>query len=218
MKELGRKPGLGIGLATFLFMGIVLTACRISHESSPRFAGDSGIGLGRASTNTLATHVIESGARLRVGELLGITFADVPTPIPSFEGRIKDDGKITLIQNQSFVAAGKTISELEKEIHDRYVPDYFRNLTVTIRVEGRFFYVDGQVRNPSRQPYLGDITVLGAIAAASGPTDFAKLTKVRILRAAGKVDIVNYKKAKEYPKLDLPIYPGDRIYVPRKFW
>ena len=217
MKHLGKKSGLWFGLASLLVMGTVLTACRLFHESSPSFGGDLGGEAMQASTNTLATTAIELG-RLRAGELLMVTFADLINPIPPFEGRIKEDGKITLPQNQDFVAAGKSVAELEKEIHDRYVPKFFVNLTVTVKEEERFFDVDGQVNARSRQPYLGGITVLGAIAAAGGFTDFAQTKKVQIIRGNNTKVVVNCKKAKDHPQLDLPVYPGDRIYVPRRWW
>ncbi len=208
-----RKTGLllqsMVGFLLFIGTALLLTACRVPEPvATPRYVPTAG----PATTNML------SPSRLRVGETLVITFADVPNPIPPFEGRIREDGKITLTMNQEFEAAGKTIAELEREIRDRYVPKYFQNLTVTVRAPERFFYVDGQVRMPSRQAYLGEITVLGAIAAAGGFTDFAQPKKVRILRADGKVEIVDCKRAQRDSRFDVPIYPGDRIIVPRRFW
>src|SRR3974377_792535 len=48
----------------------------------------------------------------RIGDSLTITFMDTPSLIPSFEGRIKEDGTITLTLNQSFKADGKTRGDL----------------------------------------------------------------------------------------------------------
>ena len=45
---------------------------------------------------------------LRVGDSLTIIFTDTPSPIPAFEEKIKEDGTITLILNQTFKADGKT--------------------------------------------------------------------------------------------------------------
>ncbi|MCS7336920.1 MAG: polysaccharide biosynthesis/export family protein [Verrucomicrobiae bacterium] len=198
-----------VGVVLVASAVICLTGCRIPQP--PPVSGYTPTPV-TGSTNVL------SPSRLRVGELLTVTFTDVPNPIPPFEGRIREDGKITLTMNQEFEAAGKTIAELEREIRERYVPKYFQNLTVTVRAPERFFYVDGQVRMPSRQPYYGEITVLGAIAAAGGFTDFAQPKKVRILRADGKVELVDCKRAQRDARYDVPIYPGDRIIVPRRFW
>ncbi len=198
-----------VGFLLFASAALLLTGCRLPPP--PPSAGYTPI------TSPTGTSML-SPSRLRVGELLSVTFTDVPNPIPPYEGRIREDGKITLTMNQEFVAAGKTVAELEKEIRDRYVPKYFQNLTVTVRAPERFFYVDGQVRIPSRQAYLGEITLLGAIAAAGGFTDFAQPKKVRILRADGKVEMVDCKRAQRDSRFDVPIYPGDRIIVPRRFW
>jgi polysaccharide export outer membrane protein len=155
---------------------------------------------------------------LRAGELLTITYSDLVNPQLPFEGRIREDGTITLLLNQTFTAVGKTIVEFEKEIRDRYVPKLFVNLTATVRVHDRFFYVSGEVRQPSRQEYRSDITVLGAIAASGGFTDFANRKKVQVIRADNRKVKVNCEMARERPELDLPIYPNDRVIVPRRFW
>lgn len=198
-----------VGFVLFVCAALLLTGCQVPQP--PTTYGYTPT-VGPTGTNLL------SPSRLRVGEMLVITFADVPNPIPPYEGRIREDGKITLTMNQEFVAAGKTVAELEREIRDRYVPKYFQNLTVTVRAPERFFYVDGQVRLPSRQQYLGEITLLGAIAAAGGFTDFAQPKKVRIIRADGKIEEVDCKRAQRDSRFDVPIYPGDRIIVPRRFW
>ena len=76
----------------------------------------------------------------------------------------------------------------------------------------------GQVRKPDRYEYLSTMTVLQAIKAAGDFTDYAKKTVVEVTRANGTKIIVNCKKAQKNPRLDIPIYPGDSIYVPVRFW
>ncbi len=200
-----KTVGLSLRLAACLSLAAVLEGCGTTPTASP------------PSAQTAPTPVDQEG-RLRAGELVTIAYSDIsPAPQP-FQSRIREDGKIMLLLNQEFVAAGKTVAELEKAIHDWYVPKYFVNLTATVRVEDRYFYVDGQVKGSSRLEYRGHITVLGAIAAAGGFTDFAKPSAVKIIRANGKIEIVNCRKARNDSRLDLPIYPGDRIIVPRRFW
>lgn len=111
---------------------------------------------------------------------------------------------------------GMTTAELEKKLHDLYVPKYFIQLSVNVNSENRFVYVQGEVNNKSRQVYSGRITVLGAIAASGGFTDFAKKTKVRVIRGNGKIVYVNCDKALDNPTLDIEIFPGDKIIVPRR--
>ena len=157
---------------------------------------------------------------LRVGDSLTITFTDTPVPIPTFDEKIKDDGTITLTLNQTFKAAGKSRGDLEKEIRARYVPDYYKYMTVSVKQQEstRWYYVDGEVKMPNRWIYNSRITVLQAIASSNGFTDFANKKKVRVTRVDGRTEIVNCVKALGNPKLDLEIYPGDKIHVPRRLW
>ena len=155
---------------------------------------------------------------LRINDSIKVIFSDLPTPQLPFEERVKEDGTITLLQNQTFNAAGKTRGELEREIRIRYVPDFYRNLTVTIQPQDRFYFVDGEVKEPNRQIYLSHMTVLKAIASCRGFTDFAKKTAVRLTRADGTTYIIDCKKALKDPRLDLEVFPGDNINVPRGIW
>ena len=163
---------------------------------------------------------LETDHLLRVGDTLIVTLTDTPVSIPPFQGPIGDDGTITLTLNQTFKAAGKSSSDLAKDIRDRYVPNYYKYMTVSVNQldSTRWYYVDGEVRVPNRQIYNSRITVLKAIASAGGFTDFAKKTKVMVTRVDGRTQIVNCSKALKNPALDLEIYPGDKIHVPRRFW
>jgi polysaccharide export outer membrane protein len=156
----------------------------------------------------------------RVGDSLTIIFMDTPTSTAPTEEKIKEDGTITLILNQTFKADGKTRGELEKEIRARYVPDYFKYLTVTVKrdVNTQWYYINGEVKSPARQIYASRITVLKTIASAGGFTDFANRKKVRLTRLDGRTMTVNCRKALENPALDLEVYPGDTVHVPRRLW
>jgi protein involved in polysaccharide export with SLBB domain len=157
---------------------------------------------------------------LGVGSSLTITLTDTPNPIPIFEGKIKEDGTITLTLNQTFKAAAKTPGDLEKDIRACYVPKYFKYMTVAVKQEPTtlWYYVDGEVKGPSRQLYNIRITVSRAITSTGGFTDFANKKKVRLTRVDGRTQIVNCVKVRDNPSLDPEVYPGDKIYVPRRFW
>ena len=154
------------------------------------------------------------------GDAVEVVFMDTPTSVPVVLDRIKETtGDITLMENQTFHVAGKTRAEIEKEIHDRYVPDYFRKLTVTFKhqEEKRFYFVNGEVKAPARQIYVSQMTVTKAIASVGGFTDFAKKTAVQLTRADGRKEKpINFNDAQKDPKLDLEVFPGDTIWVPRK--
>ncbi len=153
------------------------------------------------------------------GDSLTITFSDLPNLTPAFQAKLKEDGTITLLLNQTFTAAGKTRGDLEREIRERYVPRLFKYMTVTITRETQtlFYYLDGEVKGPARQIYVSRITVLKAIASAGGFTEYAKKKAVKLTRLDGRKVTINCVKALDDPSLDLEVYPGDKIYVPRKF-
>ena len=203
--------GLGTGL--LLAVTLFLTGCGTpSGGTNPPPAGAvTGAGAPPQGTNLLTGAV--SFETLLVGEKLTITFLD-PSGTPPFERKLPADGKITLLYDQEFDAVGKTVSELEKEIRTRYVPKYFTRLSIQIKTENQIFYVTGQVHKPDRYEYMSTMTVLKAVSAAGGFTDYAKRWAVEVTRADGTKILVDCKKAQRNPKLDVPINPGDRIYVP----
>lgn len=166
--------------------------------------------------NAMVPH-IHSG-RLTSGDLVRIVFSDVPQPPQAVEIRIPEDGRITLPYNITVNAIGKTVSQLQEEIRNEYVPKLFVRLTVNINTEKRFYFVGGEVRLPNRQEYNGDLTVLRAIDTAGGFTDFAQRKKIELRRASGEVHFINWEKARKNPRLDVKVYPNDQIIVHRKLF
>jgi protein involved in polysaccharide export with SLBB domain len=138
---------------------------------------------------------------------------------PQWQQVVREDGTITLPLNKSIVASGKRKGELEDAILKLYVPDTLKRLTVNIRSEERTYFVEGEVRTPGQRPHTGLITATKAIAAAGDFTDFAKKTDVEIIRGStGEVIHMNAKKALRDPSLDVPVFPGDRVHVNRRFF
>lgn len=155
---------------------------------------------------------------IRVGDKVEVSLSDVLTPYPTVAQRVREDGTISLPLNVSVVAAGKKAGELEAEIHAAFVPKYFNRVTVNVRVEERVLYVGGQVRRPDRYVYVGEMTLLGVIKMAGDFTEYAKKTQVQVTRKDGTRFVINCKKALKDQKYDIPVYPGDNIYVPTRVW
>lgn len=171
-----------------------------------------------AGTNDVPL-TVNSTDSLELGNQITITFSGLSTiPIP-YSCRIREDGTISPpYLKEPIIAAGKTIGELERELEKEYVPAIYKTINVTIRTADRFFYVGGEVRQPSRQIFIGRITVTQAIQSAGDFTDFADQREVRVIRATGKVDIIDCKAALDDPTRDLPVYPGDNIVVGRRLF
>lgn len=172
-------------------------------------------------TPTMSTDApAHAAGTFNVGDLVIVNFSGLSdTVLQPHEERIKEDGTITLPQIGPVKAVGKTTGELQKEIRSKYVDGkYFKaDLNVTVKGQERYFFVSGEVNRASSYVWSEGMTVLKAIASAGGFNDFADRTEVTVTRADGRQVVINCKKAQRDPKLDLPVYPGDNINVPRGF-
>lgn len=155
---------------------------------------------------------------LRKDDIVTIIFSNIPTPKLPHEEKIKEDGNITLADIGVIKAEGKSAGQLQKEIQDAYVPRFYRNLTVTVKPPERQFYVQGEVKLPNRYVLTPGMTVLKALTTAGGFTDFASRTKVELTSITGVQYTIDCKAAQTNPTLDLPVYPDDRIFVPKRFY
>ena len=203
-KLTGRLGALcGVLLAGAFLAGCQTAADRhfakLTDDSAPAAVSAPGAATApdASGTNQAYSHVFHPQ------DAVVITYSDTPTPLMPVEDRIKEDGTITLLFNKTFTAAGKTRAVLEQEVRDAYVPSFFKYMTVTIKEKDdtRFYYVGGEVKNPTRQVYLSNISVLKAIQSAGDFTDFARRRKVVLTRANGQTFTVNCIKAQTNPKL-----------------
>lgn len=246
IRNVGKRVGYWGAVCGLLFGGLFLSGCQTrpqgqqfaevppaltaTSSTSPAASGASPVTSGTSpaaapAAKPVAISAATSGSVpeaevLRVGDSLTITFTDTPIPIPNFDGKIREDGTITLTLNKTFTAAGKRPGDLEKEIRKCYVPDYYKYMTVSVKqqTDTRWYYVNGEVKLPARQLYTSRITVLKAIATVGGFTDFANKKKVKLTRMDGRTQTVNCVKALDNPALDPEVYPGDTIHVRRKLW
>lgn len=155
---------------------------------------------------------------LRPGDRIRIVYNDIPDPPTPVEQVIPEDGKILLTRGLEIIVIGKKRSDVEREI-TRLYDDIYRHLSVTIERRDSFVSVGGEVRNNTSIVYRGDLTVLGAIDAAGGFTEYADRSDVLVTRAATKQQLrVNAKRAIREPKLNLPLYPGDSVRVHRSIF
>jgi len=152
-----------------------------------------------------------------VGDLVTVEFSGFEGAPPKHDERIKDDGTINLPLIGPVKAAGKTPSELQKEIQEKYKP-FYRGLVVTVHDLPRYYTVGGEVNSKGEKEWSVGTDLIKAIQASGGFTEYAKETKIRLIRN-GKTQYVNYKKAVGDPEhYTVPIYPKDQIIVNRTPW
>ena len=156
--------------------------------------------------------------RLRALDPLVITLLGIPEE-KQMDIVIDERGDITLPYIEAPVrAVGLTTSSLEREIQRIYTEgEIYRNITVNIQTHAKIYYLEGEVKRPTEYPLNRRITLLQAIAASGGYSEYAKRTKVTITRN-GQVMTFNAKKIEKHPELDVPVEAGDRIRVYRSFF
>jgi protein involved in polysaccharide export with SLBB domain len=119
-------------------------------------------------------------------------------------GQIKIAG-LTLVTAQTVIETGY-------RTHDIYSRP---TIAITMGTAHRWINIGGAVKTPQKVAYTSDLTVLASIEAAGGFSSSADQEKVRLVRA-DEVMIIDTKKIRANPSLDIPLEPGDRIEVPRE--
>lgn len=219
MKLLWKTLCWGFFAAGLLFAGVNLTGC-YSSSLDPIFTNDplSPAPTGSPGETLVTSNLTEQVARFHIGDPVTVSLTGLPEIIEPHTEPIKEDGTITMPSIGHVQAAGKTAGELQNEIHDLYVPKYYTHLTVTVNTGDRVYFVTGEVKQPGRQLYAGQMTVTKAITTCGGFTDFASTKRVWLVRAGGQRIKVNCDKAFQDPAQDLPVYPNDQVQVPRRYF
>lgn len=135
---------------------------------------------------------------------------------------VRSDGKITLPLIGDIQAAGRTTRQLQEAITAK-LQTYMTHPEVTVivmQINSQKFNILGRVTKPGAYPLTTTTTVLDAIADAGGFQDFAKKSKVYILRSkpnAGEErlafnynDVIKGKHSEE----NIRLQPGDTVVVP----
>lgn len=162
-------------------------------------------------------------ATIRAGDQIEIRLGGVPTEdISQISGQYQVDGQgfINMPHIGKIRAAGQTQSALQNAIENAYRGgQIYTNPTITVNManQARFVNVSGDVRAPQRVPYTPDLTIMSAVAACGGFTEYADQKKVSLMRN-GEVQIVNFRDLRQKPKDDIHLKPGDNIFVPQSIW
>jgi polysaccharide export outer membrane protein len=150
--------------------------------------------------------------RLQAGDKIKVTVYGEDKLTGEYE--IDPGGSVSLPLAGTVQAAGLTKSELEQLLSKKFSSaNYLKNPKVTVDIATfRPFYVLGEVEKPGEYPYKGGLNVVSAIAVAGGNTYRASRSNVLIQR-------VGEAGFHEYPMSStVPVYPGDLIRVPERYF
>jgi polysaccharide export outer membrane protein len=140
---------------------------------------------------------------------------------------VRPDGKISTPLVEDMVAVGKTPPKLARDMEgvlSEYVRSPKVNIIVTTAASAfSLVKVVGQVAHPMALPYREGMTVLDAILAVGGLTQFASGNRARIVRVEnGQERVIHVKVADLVNSGDvhqnLPLKPGDVLVVPQSMF
>jgi polysaccharide export outer membrane protein len=134
---------------------------------------------------------------------------------------VRPDGKISLPLVGELQVSGLTPRLLQTRLVKEFEA-YIRKPQVTViiqEVNSRKFYIMGEVQHPGAYPLTTSMTVLDALATAGGFRDFAKVTKIIVLRpdpdGTRRRISFDYKQAiRGGRSAGLQLLSGDTVIVP----
>jgi len=166
----------------------------------------------------------QAEVRLAAGQSFALRLAGVPseeTLSVSATYTISSGGKVKLPYLSAEVdAAGLSPTELQRKIENAYkTAEIYTHPTITVMVNTQMaveavITVGGEVRQPNDVPFRPGINLYSAIMRCGGPTEFADMKRVKLIRNGGKVEKI-YDLRKVTPENNPDLQAGDQIAVPQ---
>jgi len=174
---------------------------KTTQKSTPKTSGQRG-------------RTASTAYRLKPGDPIAIYLRGIPRE-EMIEDIIDENGYINMPFINRVMAADKTSSELEHDIRKKYMDGkIYKDVTVNVVSAMQSYYVRGEVRSPGRYKLMSGITLVQAVAAAGGYSEFANPRKIKMLRA-GEYFIVDVRDLEKHPEKDIDVEPDDVIIIPR---
>ncbi len=141
---------------------------------------------------------------------------------------VRPDGKITTPLVEDLPAAGKTSTQLARDI-EQALSKFIQQPVVTVIVTnfvGNYsdqIRVIGQAARPQALPYRRDMSLMDVLITVGGITEFAAGNKASIIRAVdGKQEKLNVRLNDLIREGDIsaniPMRPGDVLVIPESFF
>lgn len=130
----------------------------------------------------------------------------------SGEFEVDGAGSLSLKAIGRMQVGGLSLPEVEQMIAAKYKSSgYLRNPRVSAEVVNRRpFFILGEVEKRGSYPYVNGMTVAQAVAIAGGYTYRASKSRITVQRFG--------RSTQERVTEDEPIFPGDTIRVPERFF
>ena len=146
----------------------------------------------------------------------------------STEVQVRPDGKISTPLVEDLQAAGRTPTQLARDI-ESVLKEYVRTPVVTVIMQGfvgegaQQIRVVGQAASPRALQYKQGMTVLDVMIEVGGLADFAAGNRAKIIRktSSGEIeikvrldDLINKGDISE----NVELLPGDVLIIPQSFF
>lgn len=136
------------------------------------------------------------------------------------EYEVGEDGTIRFPWIENVEVAGRTRGELAEIIEAKLADGWLRQPQVSVRVldrQNREVSVLGQVNTPGSYPFKERLTLVQAISLAGGMNPLGQAKRVKLIRetdAGTKTYEIDVRQILESKRADLPLEPGDIVFVP----
>lgn len=190
-------------------------AAALSGCAAPRPTAPGQVQLGAAAPD------------YRIGPLDSLQIFVWQAPEFSVTVPVRPDGRISTPLIEDLPAAGRTPTELARDIEERlklYVTDPLATVIVT-NFAGPFdqqVRVVGQAAKPASVPYRANMTVLDLMIEVGGLTEFAAGNRAVLARAGSASNTFNVRLDDLLRDGDIsanvPVMPGDVVIIPQSWF
>lgn len=210
------KRLLRSGLAT----GLMLSLC--SCAATTKLGGAPGLVVADASEMPApsTSDLIAREHPYMVGPFDRLTIGVFGIPgLQALDVQVDAAGRISVPLAGIVPVSGKTPSDIELDLRERFKAAFIRDPQVTVNLKetlSQMVTVEGQVQKPGLYPVMGRTTLLRTIATAQGSTEFAKVDDVVVLRQVGGKQyaaLYNLNSIRHGRYKDPDIYANDIVMV-----
>lgn len=209
---MGRAPVLT--LAAWLALGPLIAGCASSPTAEPA-----------PTPSQASAKAVDSNYIIGPGDSIEVFVwrnPELSVTVP-----VRPDGKISTPLVEDMVAVGKTAPQLARDM-EKVLSEYVRSPKVNIIVTTAasafsLVKVVGQVQHPMALPYREGMTVLDALLAVGGLTQFASGNRGRIVRVQNGQETVIHVKLGDLlnsgdVRDNIALKPGDVLVVPQSLF
>ena len=209
---MGRAPVLT--LAAWLALGPLIAGCASSPPAAPP-----------PTPSQASAKAVDSNYIIGPGDTIEVFVwrnPELSVTVP-----VRPDGKISTPLVEDMVAVGKTAPQLARDM-EKVLSEYVRSPKVNIIVTTAASVfsqvkVVGQVTHPMALPYREGMTVLDALLAVGGLTQFASGNRSRVVRVENGQETVIHVKLSDLlnsgdVRDNIVLKPGDVLVVPQSLF